>query len=384
MAGHAPAAGRGVSTAAAPSQGPATGLAAKLARRIRRQGPIPVADYMAACLADPAFGYYRWRDPLGAAGDFTTAPEVSQIFGELVGLWCTVVWRQMGAPGEVRLIELGPGRGTLMADALRAAGLDPEFLAAARVHLVETSPVLRTRQRERLEPWRAALAWHDRLDEVPDGPAILLANEFLDALPVHQFVRRGGAWHERCVGLDAEDRFVFCLAPQAAEEPGLPDILCLHAGEDAVAEVRPQAATLVAALGERARRHPLAALIIDYGHTAHGLGDTLQAVRGHTYADPLGEPGEADLTAHVDFEALVEAAGEAQLSAHGPLPQGRFLLALGLAQRCERLARDNPAAAETIVSGARRLVDPQQMGALFKVLALTGAGQPKPPGFEAP
>lgn len=356
-------------------------LAEKLRRRMETDGPLTVADYMETCLADPDHGYYATRDPLGARGDFTTAPEISQIFGELIGLWCVEVWRGMGAPAPFRLIELGPGRGTLMADMLRAGAIVPDFGGAADLHLVETSPVLRRQQREKLGGYSPV--WHDALADVPAGPAILIANEFLDALPVRRFVRRGGGWREHCVGAAPDGGFVFTEASgPAPEEDSIPPEVSAAAQEGDIAETRPAATALAKELGERAGDAPVTALFVDYGHARSAPGDTFQAVAAHGFADPLEAPGERDLTAHVDFAALARSAGEAGLAAHGPMEQGRFLLALGLAERRDRLVEKASAEqARAIESGAGRLADPARMGALFKALALTGGQAPAPPPF---
>ncbi len=348
-------------------------LAGRLKQRIARDGPITIEAYMQACLADAEAGYYTTRQPIGKNGDFVTAPEVSQIFGELVGLWVAAVWQSMGAPNPVVIAELGPGRGTLMADALRAWRSVPELLDAASVALVETSPALRAMQQARLAD-AAKITWHERLEELPHGPLIVIANEFVDALPVRQLVRRDGAWRERCVGLGADGSFVF--AEGETVECGR------DAPEGAIFETRPGVDSLLSALAARAAQAPLAALFIDYGHDTSGFGDTLQAVRRHDYANPLAAPGEADLTAHVDFAALKHQAEAAGLNTYGPVPQGAFLLALGLEARRDRLlTRATEAQAEAILTGAARLVDPRQMGLLFKVLAVTSAGLAPPPPF---
>lgn len=362
------------------TQDPAS-LAKALHRRIAATGPLAVADYMDACLADPEHGYYRTRDPLGARGDFITAPEISQIFGELIGLWCAEVWRGMGSLAPCALIELGPGRGTLIADALRAVKIVPEFTAAAELHLVETSPVLRAAQAERLSAH--APHWHDTLASVPTGPAIVIANEFLDALPVRQFVRREGEWRDRRVTGAPDGGFQFCEGEEAATDGALvPEDISNAASEGDIAEVRPAVPDLMSQLAARAAVAPLTALFIDYGHAASAPGDTFQAVAGHGFADPLQAPGMHDLTAHVDFAALARAARKAGLAVHGPVEQGPFLLGMGLAQRCERLMKEaSGAQAREIESGARRVVDPSQMGALFKAVALTGATAPVPPSF---
>jgi NADH dehydrogenase [ubiquinone] 1 alpha subcomplex assembly factor 7 len=367
-------------------------LAAHLERLISAEGPISVARYMAEALGHPEHGYYMRGDPLGAAGDFITAPEISQIFGELIGLWCAVVWRAMDRPRPVRLVELGPGRGTLMADALRAARQSAaDFHAALDLHLVETSPPLRAAQRAALGDRQAA--WHDAAGEVPAGPMLVIANEFFDALPVHQFVRTAGGWRERMVAFDPAAGGLF-FRPAAEPTPSLdlvppaldllPPALRENAGggEGGIIEIRPAAREIAAAIGTRIAAHGGAALIVDYGHAHSAMGDTLQAVRSHRYADPLAEPGAADLTAHVDFQALAEAALAAGAAVHGPVTQGAFLTALGIGARRDMLAAADPDKARDIHGACRRLTDTAEMGSLFKVLAIAGAGLPEPPGFE--
>jgi NADH dehydrogenase [ubiquinone] 1 alpha subcomplex assembly factor 7 len=354
-------------------------LAERLTARIAAEGPISVEEYMLACLLDAREGVYAARDPIGAQGDFITAPETSQIFGELLGLWAVSAWQSMGEPSPVTVAELGPGRGTLMADALRAWRAAPEFLRAAGVALVEASPLLAETQRRTLAAAGAQVAWYDDLSAVPETPLIVLANEFIDALPIRQFVRRGDAWRERLVADDGKSGFEFVDGPPVPGErlAGLD-----HASEGAVIETRPAAEVLIRDLARRAASAPVAALIVDYGHAEPGFGDTLQAVRGHRYADPLAAPGEADLTAHVDFAALGRDAEAGGLKVYGPMPQGEFLLKLGLGERRERLiAAATPAQQDAIASGALRLVDPAQMGVLFKALALTSKGLPPPPPF---
>ncbi len=356
-------------------------LLARLKHRIKADGPLTIADYMDACLSDPDFGYYTTRDPFGVSGDFTTAPEISQIFGELIGLWAAVVWQQMGSPDDIALVELGPGRGTLMADALRAARTVPEFRNACSVHLVETSPVLRRAQAERLADSGTEPNWHRALRDLPAGPAILIANEFLDALPVRQFVLRQGKWFERCVGLSEQDALEFQTGPEVSgSRTGVSEDVRACAIEGSIVECRPYARRFVEQLAERAPEFPLTALIIDYGHEASAPGETLQAVRAHDFTDVLERPGQADLTAHVDFGDLRETAEHDGLHAHGPLTQRDFLLGLGLKERCEKLiANADATTREYIASGTRRLVDPDQMGQLFKVIALSSSQQPPPP-----
>ena len=316
--------------------------------------------------------YARAATPFGRAGDFTTAPEICQAFGEVLGAWCAVTWERMGRPDPVVLAECGPGRGTLMADALRAvAQAAPAFRAALRVHLVETSPSLRDAQ-ERALPGQVA-AWHDDIATLPPGPLLLLGNEFLDALPIRQFIRRGGAWMERHVQDGA-----FVELP-ATDLPRLP----AEAPEAAVKEVSEAALAFVAALSARLATQGGAALLVDYGPGAPAFGDTLQAVAAQqTGLDPLAEPGTRDLTAHADFPTLADVAREAGAAAFGPLPQGLLLQRLGLMTRAAMLAQARPRLAGEILSGAERLVAAEGMGRLFKALALCDSRLGPPPGFE--
>ena len=331
---------------------------------------MPDPERLDHFMARAAAAYYAGRDPFGARGDFTTAPEISQAFGECLGLWAAVVWQQMGAPAVVHLAECGPGRGTLMADALRAiGGVMPEFRAALRLHLVETSPALRDAQRAAL----GEATWHDTLATLPDGPLILLGNEFLDALPIRQFIRRGTGWMERFV---RDGGFV----EQPAGAPALP----ATAPEGEIREWGEAAEALVAALAARLATQGGAALFLDYGPAESGPGDSLQALSRHGAADPLGPPGSADITAHVDFAALARVARAVGAAAHGPVPQGLFLQSLGLVSRAAMLARAAPRTAGMQLSAAQRLVAPEGMGRLFKALALCHPGLPTPPGFEAP
>ncbi len=354
----------------APGSAP-TLLAEKLARRIRVDGPMTVADFMAACLGDPEHGYYLNREPFGRAGDFITAPEISQMFGELIGLWAVAVWEAMGSPTHLVLAELGPGRGTLMADALRAARVRPAFLAAAQIHLVETSPRLREAQAAMLTATATAPQWHAGIDDLPPGPAIILANEFFDALPIRQFVSTGRGWAERMVGLDGDGRLAFGLRP-GATPPALP------VGDPppgAVVADSPAADATIAVLAARLVAQGGAALAIDYGYAGPTFGDTLQAVRRHRFDDPLAHPGEADLTAHVDFAALARTAAIAGAAVHGPIGQGAFLAALGIAERARRLAAGKDAATRSEVAAAlHRLTHVDAMGELFKAMAVAAPG----------
>ena len=350
---------------------------------IAEQGPISVASYMALALGHPRHGYYTTRDPFGARGDFVTAPEISQLFGECLAVWCALAWDAMKRPLPVRLVELGPGRGTLMADLARTLDrIAPALARGAMLHLVETSPVLRRAQEAALRARR--VAWHARFDEVPEGPLLLVANEFFDALPVQQFLRTGAGWCERLVDWDeAAQRLVFRAGPPL---PGdVPPVLA-SAPEGSVYETSPAATALAGEIGARLADAPGTALVIDYGRRAPAPGDTLAAIQhGRKDADPLAAPGGADLTAHVDFAALAHALTRGGAQAWGPVTQSDLLTALGLRQRLAALAaRATPAQAETLESGARRLIAPEGMGTLFLALAAASPGLPAPPGFEPP
>lgn len=341
-----------------------------LADLIRHDGPLRMDHFMALANAH----YYGTRDPLGAAGDFTTAPEISQLFGELIGLCLVDFWERSGAPSRIRLVELGPGRGTLMADILRAARLRPAFLGAADITLVETSRVLRARQADTLRNHAPRLSWAESFDAVPDdAPLFLIANEFFDALPIRQFVHRNATWHERGIGIGADGSLAFALMPAGGDLPIRGDSPEGHVFE--LAEAGPRNAN---AIGLRLHASGGIALVTDYGHAASGFGDTLQAVKAHDFADPLADPSEADLTAHVDFEALRIAA---EATAYGPIEQGDFLRALGIEARAAALAKARPDQARVLAAALERLTAPDQMGTLFKAMALTGRGAPVPAGF---
>ncbi len=336
--------------------------------QIRATGPMTVADYMALCLGHPKHGYYTTRDPLGAAGDFITAPEISQMFGEMIGLWLAQVWMDAGRPTPFRLVELGPGRGTLMVDALRAARAAPGFAEAADLWLVETSPTLRAEQAKRLPGAQCA----ERLEEVPAGPCLLVANEFLDALPVRQFIASAQGWREKRVWL-SEGGLIWGLS---APMPG-----SCNAPEGSWRERSALADAIAEQIAARIGRDGGAALIIDYGYRAADRppGFTLQALRHHAPADPLKAPGQADLTWLIDFDRLTQ--GLAPL-ASATAPQGAFLARLGIGQRAARLAAAQPGEAEAIAVALERLTAADQMGTLFKALAAWPEGQPTPPGFE--
>ncbi len=350
-----------------------TPLADLLIRRIAATGPISVAEYMAECLLHPQHGYYTTRDPLGAKGDFTTAPEISQMFGECLGLCLAQAWTDQGAPDRVVLAELGPGRGTLMADVLRAARALPDFRAAIEVHLVEASPALRAAQAKILGP---EITWHDQITALPEGPLFLMANEFFDALPIRQFVRDEGGWRERQIGV-RDGALSFGLT-----DP-MPVAMLQHRLDDTatgdMVEICPALPAIATEIGRRIAAHGGAALVLDYGDW-RSKGDTLQAVKDHEYDSPLARPGQSDLTAHVDFEALTLCASPAAVT---PMtPQGVLLERLGITARAQALAANlgEPALSDHIAAH-RRLTHPDEMGRLFKSVAIYPRDVPAPPGF---
>ena len=344
-----------------------------LINRIRTIGPISVADYMSECLLHPAYGYYATRDPFGTTGDFTTAPEITQMFGELLGISLAQAWMDQGAPTRFTLAEAGPGRGTLMADLLRATRNVPGFHDAMEIHLIEASPTLRAKQEELI----TRAIWHDTVDTLPEQPTFFVANEFLDALPIRQFIREGSAWRERLIGVDHE-ALTFGLGA-AQPQPAL-----THRLEDTedgmMVEVCEPLAPMIDAVGGRIKRHGGVALIIDYGDW-HSQGDTLQAVQDHKEVDVLEDPGNADLTAHVDFEAICLAT---PCKFSRVTAQGVFLERLGITRRAQDLAKlMEPSQLEQHILAHRRLTHPEEMGNLFKVVALYPEGENPPPGVEA-
>ena len=354
-----------------------TPLARILARRIAAEGPMGIADYMAECLLHPEHGYYVTRDPFGAAGDFTTAPEISQMFGEMLGLCLAQGWLDQGGPAPFALAEIGPGRGALMADILRAIRAVPGMGEAAQVHLVEASPVLRARQAKTLAGHRPV--WHDRAEDLPDLPLFLVANEFFDALPIRQFERQADGWAERQVGL-REGRLTPGLGP-VTRYPALAARLGETRPGDVV-ETCPALPAIAAVIGARIAARGGVALIADYGGW-HSLGDTFQALKAHRSVDPFAAPGEADLTAHVDFEALATAFAGAGTAVTAMTPQGVVLERLGITARAEVLARKlGGAALDAHRAAHRRLTHPSEMGQLFKVIASYPRGGPPPPGFD--
>lgn len=359
---------------------PADIISKRLIQRIRTDGPLPLPAFMMEALFNPTAGFYATKDPIGAGSDFITSPEISQVFGELIGLWAVQSWMDMGAPDKVVLVELGPGRGTLMSDILRSARLVPSFLDAAEVILVEASAALKMVQGQMLTNSPVAIRWVKSLQDVKPGPAIILANEFLDCLPLRQAVRHQGRWHDRCVSHDETEGFVFTLGA-VLEDRDIPDE-ARSLEDGALIELRPGDIQTIDLIADRFAQHPGRALFIDYGPDQFEPGDTLQAIRAHEKVDPLDRPGTADLTAHVQFDALRKAAVERSLDVAGPVTQSTFLTALGLEQRMARLAADNPDQKEKLARQFHRLTDPSEMGELFKVIALSSQNLPDPAGFH--
>lgn len=357
-----------------------TPLARLLIERIKHAGPISVRDYMDACLNHPEHGYYRNRAAIGAQGDFITAPEISQVFGELIGLWAAVVWQQMGAPSRVRLVELGPGRGTLMRDMLRAARKVPGFRDALAVILVEQNVTLAAMQRAALADAGIPTRWTDDLSAVGEpsheDATIVIANEFLDVIPVRQSEWTGERWAERGVGVDQAGALAFVHLASTEAPLGAPADL----RPGTIVETR-DAGPVVAALSGLADAGPVAALFVDYGYDSAAIGDTLQAMRGQRYDHPLAAPGAADLTAHVDFAAVAADVRAAGLALDGPRTQAEFLGALGIVERTSRLMSANPQAAAGLEAGTARLLAPTGMGTLFKVLGVRRNDLPPLPGL---
>ncbi|MCW5722620.1 MAG: SAM-dependent methyltransferase [Devosia sp.] len=346
--------------------------------QIATSGPISVATYMGLCLTHPTHGYYKGADPLGAQGDFITAPEISQMFGELIGFFLVNLWQQMDEPKRFTLLELGPGRGTLMADILRVACRAPGFRDALSLKLFETNPALTAQQRARLEAYEPK--WLENFNDFDQGPVLIVANEFFDALPIRQFIRKADGWHERQVGL-ADGKRVFGLSPTPIPPETMPDGLA-GAEPDTLFEVSFAAGEVMSVLSKIVAKQGGSILAIDYGYGQTQTGETLQGVRNHAYADVLDNPGETDLSAHVDFGALIGAARLAGLSTQPLATQGEFLTRLGIDERAAALSRANPGSAEDIRLARDRLVQSQQMGDLFKVFCAHSPGL-IPAGFAS-
>lgn len=358
-------------------------LSTHLKALIDANGPLTVADYMREVLLHPDHGYYTTRAPFGVAGDFITAPEISQIFGELIGMWCAAVWQQSGSPPTVALIEFGPGRGTLMADILRAARIVAGFSKAINVHLIEASPRLRALQRETLSG--IEVTWHDTAATLPDQQSLILGNEFFDALPIRQLIHLGGAWQERCIRWNEEkDILRWTNRPAPAELTKLvPNTLAAVEGD--IFEINEDGRMIAEQIARHIARCGGAGLFLDYGHGKSAFGDTFQAVRHHQYSDVFEKPGAADLTAHVDFEALLDAAASGGCSRFGTVTQGQFLSALGIQARLQALVKKaSQTQSAALQSGVRRLIEPTEMGTLFKAVALAAPDVEALPGFGPP
>jgi NADH dehydrogenase [ubiquinone] 1 alpha subcomplex assembly factor 7 len=355
---------------------PAPSLPELIDMQISANGPMSIASYMALCLTHPRHGYYKQADPFGARGDFVTAPEISQMFGELIGFFCVNLWQQMSEPRSFTLLELGPGRGTLMQDALRVATRAEGFGDALHLQLYETSTELKVQQATRLSQFSPY--WPSDVDAVSDDPLIVIANEFFDALPIRQFVKGEAGWHERLVGLKGGRRN-FGLSPTPIPNDAIPQAVHGAARGEAY-EVSVAAADVMQRLASAVARLGGVILAIDYGYAQTRTGETLQAVRGHAYADPLAAPGKADLSAHVDFGALAEVAKNVGLTVQPLATQSEFLRRLGIIERADTLSKANPGQAADIATALDRLTGPEQMGELFKVFCAASPGL-APPGF---
>jgi len=362
----------------------------RLTRQIKAEGPISVAEYMSLCLLDPVDGYYPTRDPLGSEGDFITAPEISQMFGEIIGLWCIQSWKDMGHPDTVQLIELGPGRGIMMSDILRAGQLDKDFIKAVRVSLIEASAALEAVQAKTLANAPCPVSWSADLSKTPAGPSIIIGNEFLDCLPIRQFIQKDrfagrAGWQERMVMLDEEDQLSFGTSPTP-----IPETLqtILPSGQDTaknddLIEICPAALQILDQIKARFKTHAGRALFIDYGPEVTEFGDTLQALKRHEKMGVFSDPGNTDLTARVDFAALGEISARIGLSATSPVPQREFLSKLGLEMRAVALSRAKPDSKEKIARQLHRLTDEDEMGQLFKAICFQSDQLGLPLGFRA-
>ncbi|HFB55215.1 MAG TPA: SAM-dependent methyltransferase [Hellea balneolensis] len=367
-------------------------LKQRIIKHIEQTGPMSVASYMGWSLLDPTQGYYPTRDPLGVDGDFITAPEISQMFGELLGLWLLHAWKNMGSPNPVHLVEFGPGRGVMMSDILRTAKLDPDFIKALNLYLIETSSALEAKQAEQLGNSPVSVHWVQGLQDVPQGPVLIVANEYLDCLPIRQFIMKDRfkgleGWHERKIDLDPQspDNLVFTVSsdPISATDhifipPDTPE-----AKDGDLLEINPGTHQIVEELRLRSQNAPCVTLFIDYGPDETEFGDTFQALQKHVKTNPLDTPGEADLTARVNFSALRHHAQEAGLQTIGPSPQGQFLSRMGIEVRAVSLSKSSPKAKEKIARQLHRLTDVDQMGHLFKAVCIQSPGLPEPLGFRS-
>ena len=367
-------------------------LKQRIIRHIKDNGPMNIAAYMSWCLLDPTQGYYPTRDPLGIDGDFITAPEISQMFGEVLGLWLIHAWRGIGSPKTVQLVEYGPGRGVMMSDILRSARLDKNFLAAIRLSLIETSSALEAKQAEQLANSGVPVNWVARLEDVPEGPTLVIGNEFLDCLPIRQFIMKdrfkdANGWHERNIDIHPQnsEKLIYSIANapiSRADQALLPQGIEGYKNGDLI-ETSPGLAQIIDTLKTRLETNSGAALFIDYGPDATEFGDTFQALKKHEKVFPLDEPGHADLTARVNFAHLSELAKNANFDVYGPCPQGQFLSRLGIELRAIALSRSSQSAKEKVARQLHRLTDTDEMGSLFKAISLQSASLPAPLGFAS-
>jgi NADH dehydrogenase [ubiquinone] 1 alpha subcomplex assembly factor 7 len=365
-------------------------LKQRIIKHITETGPMNIAAYMGWCLLDPTQGYYPTRDPLGVDGDFITAPEISQMFGELLGLWLLQSWRSMGSPERVQIVEYGPGRGVMMADMMRTARLEAGFFKAIQVVLIETSSALEAKQAEQLANCGVPVQWATNLSEVEPGPTLVIGNEFLDCLPIRQFIMKDrfkgpAGWHERMIDVHPDNlgKLIYTVAEAGIskiDQDLLPSDIP-EAKDGDLIEVSPGLAQIADTLGHRFAAHPGAALFIDYGPEETEFGDSFQALHKHKKVFPLDAPGEADQTARVDFAALAEEADRAGLKTYGPSPQGPFLSRLGIEVRAVALSKSVPDAKEKIARQLHRLTNSDEMGTLFKAIAIQSPALPAPLGF---
>ena len=362
-----------------------TPLEKRLINTITNDGPISIEQYMNACLANPEYGYYMGKDPFGRGGDFITAPEISQMFGEAIGVWFATAWQMMGKPETVNLIELGPGRGTLMADIIRASAVLPEFAKAVSIHLVDISPALRQIQGQTFKNTPVDISWHQRFEQVPAGPSLIIANEFFDALPIRQYVLAADGWHERLVGV-TDGKLAYTYGSEVLPQSEIPT-WAKDAQQGDFIELSPQRDAVAKQIGSFIAKNGGAGLFIDYGHVKSAPGDTFQGVYKHKFIDCLFRPGKIDLTSHVDFEQLANSFEAGGAKAHNLRTQGQFLIAMGLREREAILKKKAPARTRiNLGKQADRLVNEKQMGVLFKVLAVTdkSLGTPHPFGDARP
>ena len=343
-----------------------TPLKDRIVKHIKTSGPLPLAEYMHWCMADPKDGYYANQEAIGAKGDFITAPEISQMFGEMIGIWAVETWETLGSPSQFNLVELGPGKGTLMSDLLRIGNAVPAFLEAAEVQMIETSERLVEIQKQTLSE-HENINWLKSIKEIPEQPTIVIANEFLDVLPIRQYIKTGNEWREHAVSINQQDELIWTLGAELIEKDSLPEN-AENQPDGAIFEISTIREAFIANTSEQLKANKGAALFIDYGHGKTAFGDTLQAMRAHGFADILSEPGLADLTSHIDFDVLSKVASEAGMDVKPLAKQGEFLLSKGLIERAGQLGQEqSPEIQELLTQQAERLALPDEMGELFKV-----------------